>query len=192
MILRLAGLVFCFLGALALAAPAEAQLSRQGGRIQVGADQLDVAERDNKAVYIGNVDVVQGDARLRADRLTINFKGGSGGGRAAGVGGGFGDLSDMLAEGEVFYITPELRARGDRGVYTASTDTVVLTGNVIVSRGQDIAKSECLTLNITAGQSTLGCNGDASTNTPGERVISIFNPRDGEGGTSTPDETDNN
>lgn len=187
--LRLAGLVFCFLGALALAAPAEAQLSRQGGRIQVGADQLDVAERDNTAVYIGNVDVVQGDARLRADRLTINFKG-SDDGREAGVGGGFGDLSDMLAEGEVFYITPELRARGDRGVYTASTDTVVLTGNVIVSRGQDIAKSECLTLNITAGQSTLGCNGDPATNTPGERVISIFNPRDGEGATSTPAETE--
>lgn len=167
--------LFCLAGMI-LSAPANAQLSRQGGKIQVGADQLDVAERDNQAIYIGNVDVVQGDARLRADRLIINFGSSSDDDtRAAGVAGGFGDLTNMLAEGEVFYITPDLRARGDRGVYTASTDTVVLTGNVIVSRGQDIAKSECLTLNITAGQSTLGC---VSDDTSGERVISIFNPRD--------------
>lgn len=135
---------------------AAAQLSPNGGPIQVNADRLDVFERQNQAVYIGNVDVIQSTARLRADKLVINFKSDSTG-RDDGIGGGFSSPETMEAEGDVFYVTPDLRARGDRGVYTSETDTVVLTGNVILSRGEDIATGECLTLQISAGRSTLGC-----------------------------------
>lgn len=151
---------------------AAAQISPDGGPIQVNADRLDVFEKENRAVYLGNVDVLQSTARLRSDRLTINFKGGNGDGEEGGLGGGFTSPDTMVAEGDVFYVTPELRARGDKGVYTADTDTVVFTGNVIVSRGEDIAQGECLTLRISAGQSTLGCAVDGS----GERVRTLITP----------------
>ncbi len=149
-------LVLGLLAMLALPFAAMAQLSPNGGPIQVNADRLDVFERQNQAVYIGNVDVIQSTARLRADRLVINFRSDATG-REDGIGGGFSSPETMEAEGDVFYVTPDLRARGDRGVYTSETDTVVLTGNVILSRGEDIATGECLTLQISAGRSTLGC-----------------------------------
>ena len=158
----------CLLASVLFALPAGAQLSRDGGRTQIGANQLEVAERDSRAVYIGDVDVVQGDARLRADRLTINFAGNS----TSENGGGFGDIDNMIAEGNVFYITPELRARGNRGEYQAATETIVLTGDVIISRCGDVAKGEKLVLKTETGQSTL----DGGENA--ERVVTIIDPEE--------------
>lgn len=149
-----------------------AQLSPDGGPIQVNADRLDVFEKENRAVYLGNVDVLQSTARLRSDRLTINFKSNDSDADAGGLGSGFTSPDTMVAEGDVFYVTPDLRARGDKGVYTADDDTVVFTGNVIVSRGEDIAQGECLTLRISAGQSTLGCAADGAST----RVRTLITP----------------
>jgi lipopolysaccharide export system protein LptA len=159
-----AGYVLGVLASLLFALPASAQLSRDGGQTQINADKLNVAERDSIAVYLGDVDVVQGDARLRSDKLTINFAGNPN----AQNGGGFGEILGMLAEGNVFYITPELRARGNQGTYDASTETIILTGNVIVSRCDDVAKGERLTFNVATGQSSLDGAADDS------RVVTII------------------
>lgn len=147
---------------------ATAQLSRDGGQTQIFANQLDVAERDSLAVYIGDVDVVQGDARLRADKLTINFAGNP----QSENGGGFGDILDMFADGNVFYVTPDLRARGDEGTYNAETETIVLTGNVIVSRCEDVAKGERLTFNVATGQSSL--DGGQTASDGSSRVVTVI------------------
>lgn len=159
-------LVVTLLAGMCIPMPAAAQLSPDGGPVQITAAQLDVFEKENRAVYVGDVDVIQSTARLRADKLTINFK-------SSESGGGFSSPDTMVAEGDVFYVTPDLRARGDRGVYTSDTDTVLLTGNVILSRGEDIATGDCLTLRISAGQSTLGCGESDGT---GRRVTTQITP----------------
>ena len=153
-----AGYVLGVVASLLLALPANAQLSRDGGQTQILANKLDVAERNSIAVYVGEVDVLQGDARLRSDKLTINFAGNP----EAVNGGGFGDILGMLAEGNVFYVTPELSARGNTGTYDAETETIILTGNVIVSRCDDVASGERLTFNVATGQSSLDGAGDDS------------------------------
>ena len=153
-----AGYVLGVVASLLLALPANAQLSRDGGQTQIFSDKLDVADRDSVAIYIGDVDVVQGDARLRSDKLTINFAGNP----ESQNGGGFGDILGMLAEGNVFYVTPALSARGNQGTYDAETETIILTGNVIVSRCDDVASGERLTFNVATGQSSLDGAGDDS------------------------------
>lgn len=165
----------CCAAVLVLALPASAQLSREGGRTQIGADKLDVAERDSIAVYSGDVDVVQGDARLRADTLTINFAGNA----ASQNGGGFGEILTMMALGNVYYITPALRAKGDQGTYDAKTEEIVLTGNVIVSRCEDVAQGQRLTFNVSTGQSSLDGQ-DSSDGKPSRVVTIIGRPAEGE------------
>jgi lipopolysaccharide export system protein LptA len=65
---------------MAFAGAAHAQLSSEGGPIQVEADNGEVLYRERKAIYSGNVDVIQGDARLRSDRIEVNYAGGGGSG----------------------------------------------------------------------------------------------------------------
>ena len=129
-----------------------AQLSDQGGPIRVSADRSSVMDREREVIMTGNVDIIQGDARLRADTVTLSYSGGSAG---SGVGGGFGDIRSMFAEGEGFYITPDLRARGDTGEYIAETERITLSGEVVLIRCNDVARGKQLVINVAAGTSTL-------------------------------------
>ena len=80
----------------------------------MNADNSSVYEREQRVVVIGNVDIIQGDARLRADKVTLTMPAGMAA-RQAGIGGGFGEIEKMFADGNVFYITPDLKATGNSG-----------------------------------------------------------------------------
>ncbi|MCI4645158.1 MAG: OstA family protein [Hyphomonadaceae bacterium] len=147
--------IMAALGAvMTLSLPAMAQLSSQGGPIRVNADNSSVLERERRVIVVGNVDIVQGDARLRADKVTLYYSGRDGAGQT-GIGGSFGDIQSMVAEGEVFYVTPDLKARGDEGTYDAAADTITLIGEVVLIRGEDVARGNELVLNVSEGRSQL-------------------------------------
>ncbi|MEZ5946638.1 MAG: LptA/OstA family protein [Hyphomonas sp.] len=148
--------VFGALAALAfLAAPAFAQISSEGGPIYINSDRTESLERERKVLLIGNVDIQQGTARLRANQVTLVFAGKQGGNGPSGLGGSFGQIQSMIAEGEVFYVTPELKAKGNRGVYEAAADTITMTGEVALMRGRDVAEGETLKLEIGNRRTTL-------------------------------------
>jgi lipopolysaccharide export system protein LptA len=138
----------------AITAPAYAQVSSEGGPIYINSDRTESLELERKVLLIGNVDIQQGDARLRADKVTMVFAGKESG-TSNTVGGSFGQIESMTAEGQVFYVTPELKAKGDKGVYVATTDTITMTGNVALMRGRDVAEGEVLKLEITNRRTTL-------------------------------------
>ena len=158
-------------GALALLASgaATAQVSGEGGPIRVNADRSEVLDKERKVILIDNGDITQGDARLRADIVTIEY-GGAGNTTTAGLGSNFGDIRSMTARGSVFYVTPELKANGDLGVYVASTDTITLTGDIVLIREDDVAKGERLVIELAAGKTSLdgGDNQVSMVIVPGE------------------------
>ena len=67
-----------------LAPGAGAQIARQGGPIDITSQELQVLDGERAAIFIGNVDAVQGDARLQTERLRVEFAPGGGG---QGLGG---------------------------------------------------------------------------------------------------------
>ena len=155
-------LALALLGAV-MAFPAAAQVSGQGGPIRLNADRSEVMERQRQVVLIDNVDIMQGDARLRANRVTIYYSG-EGNTQTSGT-SGFGDISSMDAVGEVYYVTPDLKATGDRGSYDAAADTITLTGNVVLIRGEDVTTGQKLTMRLAEGRTTLdGGDGQVQMN----------------------------
>ena len=155
--------------ALLVSGLAMAQVSGEGGPIRVNADRSEVLDKERKVILIDNVDITQGEARLRADIVTIEY-GATGNTTTAGLGSNFGDIRSMTARGNVFYVTPDLKANGDLGVYVASTDTITLTGDIVLVRGEDVAKGERLVMELAAGKTTLD-GGDSQVNMviiPGE------------------------
>lgn len=164
-----------FLTALATA-PAHAQLSEGGGPVSYSADNLEYFDSERRLVLTGDVDIVQNDARLRADRITLFFSGSSGGGGQGGQQGlGSGDIERMIADGEVYYVRPAQSARGNRAVYEISQDSVTFSGNVVVASEENVIRGETLVLQIGTRRTTI-------RPTPGQRVRGVFVPRENSAG----------
>lgn len=157
-----------FLLAAFATAPAHAQLSEGGGPVSYSANNLEYFDSERRLVLVGDVDIVQNDARLRADRITLYFSGSSAAG-AAQQGLGSGDIERMVAEGEVYYIRPQQDARGDRAEYDVRNDSVTFTGNVIVMSQENVIRGNTLVLNIGNRRTVIRPE-------PGQRVRGVFVP----------------
>lgn len=141
---------------LLMGGPAHAQISSEGGPIYINSERTESLERERKVLLVGNVDIRQGTARLRADTVTILFTGQPAPGASTqGVAAGFGEVQSILAEGNVYYVTPELKAKGDRGIYELATDTITMTGNVALMRDRDVAEGQRLKMEISNRRTTL-------------------------------------
>lgn len=160
--------VFC---AAFVAGPAQAQLSEGGGPVSYSANTLEYFDSERRLVLVGDVDIVQNDARLRADRITLYFSASSGG-QGGQQGLGSGDIERMIAEGEVFYIRPSQDARGDRAVYDVAQDSVTFSGNVIVMSQENVIRGETLVLHISSRQTVIRPQA-------GQRVRGVFVPSEG-------------
>lgn len=132
-------------GALVLAiGGAQAQIQGEGP-IAVSANVL--TYEGNVAVYSGApaVEAIQGQTRLRCSTLRITFRPSQGGGGGTLSSGG--DAERYDCSGPVYYVTPTEQAKGDAAVFTVANDTIVMTGNVTVQQGQNVAQGHRLTIN---------------------------------------------
>src|SRR3990167_910857 len=143
------------LGLAMMAAPAVAQISSEGGPIYINSARTESLENERKVLLVGNVDIQQGTARLRADTVTIRFTGKPAKPGNSSIVGGFGQAENIVAEGNVYYVTPELKAKGDRGVYELATDTITMTGKVALMRDRDVAEGETLRMEVKNRRTTL-------------------------------------
>jgi lipopolysaccharide export system protein LptA len=162
-----------FAAACCAAAPAFAQLSEGGGPVSYSADNLEYFDAERRLVLVGDVDIVQNDARLRADRITLTFSRSTSGQANTGGGLGSGDIERMVAEGEVYYVRPAQSARGNRAVYETAADSVTFTGNVVVASDENVIRGETLVLQIGSRRTTIRPQ-------QGQRVRGVFVPTEGE------------
>jgi len=123
--------------------------------IMWGADLLEV--ENNTLTLIGNAELLQGQNRLRADRVAgLNQTGDS----------------RLEASGNVYFVTPEQTIRGDRAVYTTGNDTIVVTGDVILTQGQNVLTGSSLTYNTRTGSAQV----EGAPTPSGRRVQGVFYP----------------
>lgn len=157
------------LAVLAFASPAPAQLSQNGGPVSYSADNLEYFDSEHRLVLTGDVDVVQNDSRLRADRITLFFSQ-STASPTNQSGLGSGDIQRMIADGEVYYVRPAQSARGDHAVYEVSSDSVTFTGNVVVASTENVIRGNSLVLKISDRQTVI-------RPAQGGRVRGVFVPQ---------------
>jgi lipopolysaccharide export system protein LptA len=152
---------------------AHAQISPKGGPVDVSSDDFSANDAQKVVTYKGNVEVLQDQNRLRADALNIYFASTAGAARpAAGPGGaGWGDIDRLEAVGNVYFVTPSQTVRGDKAVYTKASDTIVVTGTVVVAQGENVMKGSKLTVHVGSGQTTMEGAGESG------RVRGVFYPK---------------
>ncbi len=169
----------------AMALPVHAQLSAERGAISIDSDKLEVFDDKNQAIFTGQVDAIQDDARLRADKLDVRFENtGTDANAGAQLGSSWGDVKTLIATGNVFYVTPKQVAKAEKAVYDVVKDQVIMTGNVVVTQGKNVIRGDKLILQISTGRAVFDATqSDGATS---GRVRAAFFPA--KKADATPDE----
>jgi lipopolysaccharide export system protein LptA len=138
--------------------------SRAQGPLGISADTVGYMPDNCQSTWKGRVEATQDQTRMRADQLTT-FSHRTGASKQCA-----GDFDRMEATGNVFYVTPQVKARGDKAVYVVADSAVTITGKVIVTSDQGVSETNKLVLNVNTNEATMG---DAS---PGQRVRAVIYP----------------
>ena len=129
--------------------------------VNIEADNLEVQELEQNAVFSGRVLVVQGTSALRTDRLTIYYekKGAADAPQPAGEVVTGRDIRRLEADGNVVVTSGNQKATGNKGVFDMPSNTVVLTGNVVVTQGINILRGDRLVVDLTTQKSRVESGG---------------------------------
>ena len=109
--------------------------------VEVTADELSVDQSNGKAVFDGNVLIVQGEVRLSAGTVTIEYA----------EEGSANAISRLLASGGVTFVTASDAAEARDAVYSVSDGTVTLSGNVLLTQGANAIAGDKLVVNLSDG-----------------------------------------
>jgi lipopolysaccharide export system protein LptA len=152
--------------------------------VHIEAATLEVRDKDKVATFSGSVKVTQGDTGMRCKSLQVFYEqDGDNAGQAEPVKtmqaatpgpGGQQKIKRLEARGGVVVTQKEQTATGDLGVFDMKTNTVTLTGNVMMTQGQNVLRGERLVVDLTSGVSRVesGKNGQG-------RVQGLFVPGGG-------------
>ncbi|MFT3997069.1 MAG: lipopolysaccharide transport periplasmic protein LptA [Asticcacaulis sp.] len=137
--------------------------------IAYAADTFNADDANHTATFTGSVEFLQDTSRLRSDKLTVIY------GQNATT-GKWDELSTAEAVGNVYYVVDDQVMTGARAVYTRSTDTLVLTGNVVLRQGKNVMEGSRLVYDLGAKKSTM--DGVPTAGSKG-RVRGVFYPEQG-------------
>jgi len=153
--------------------------------VHIEAAKLEVRDKDKVATFSGDVRVKQGDTAMRCNSLVVFYEqnddkpaAGQAKGQsmqAASPGpGGQQKIKRLEARGGVVVTQKDQTATGDLGTFDMKSNTVTLTGNVVMTQGKNVLRGDRLVVDLTSGVSRVesGKNGNS-------RVQGLFIPGGG-------------
>jgi lipopolysaccharide export system protein LptA len=112
--------------------------------VNYAADRIELQDKQKRVVLSGNVDVTQGDLRLRAARTTVAY-----------TDEGSLKIQRMDATGGVLVTRGNETAQGDVAVYDFNRRVIVMAGGVALRRGSDTLNGGRLTIDLNSGISSV-------------------------------------
>jgi lipopolysaccharide export system protein LptA len=112
--------------------------------VNYAADRIELQDRQQRVVLSGNVDISQGDLRLRAGRTTVAY-----------TDAGSLKIQRLDATGGVVVTRGNETARGDVAVYDFNRRIITLAGGVALNRGGDTLNGGRLVIDLASGVSSV-------------------------------------
>jgi lipopolysaccharide export system protein LptA len=174
---RSIGIIFA-IGLAAAASAGMAQVQQQRGvsalkghdsnaPVDVTADRIEVQDRADRALFVGNVHATQAELTLETQRLTVAYSSKAGGG-SGGV-----QIRRLDAAGGVVVRSPSETASGDFGIYDLDRRLITVIGNVRLMQGQNTVSGQRLVINLDNGRAVID-GGPPGVNSSGGRVTGHF------------------
>ncbi len=102
--------------------------------VDIEADRLDVDTKKGTAVFTGKVTATRPDITLKGNTLTLVYDQKSR------------KVSQLTAEGNVYILWNDKNATCSKAVYNLADEVMVLTGDVVITRGQERLTGQKVTL----------------------------------------------
>lgn len=119
-----------------------ASLQLSGEQLEVTADSLEVDQQSGASVFTGEVLAVQGNLRLTAGQVRIEYTPGATGSQR---------VERLIATGGVTLVTPEEALEAREAIYVLPRGTLEMTGDVLFVQGQNILSGQRFTADLNAG-----------------------------------------
>lgn len=117
--------------------------------IQIEAKELKVQDKDQSAVFSGDVHVTQGDSVLKTQRLVVYYAG-------SATDGVQQRISKLEASGRVYIASRDQTATGEQATFDMNRQVMIMTGDeVVLSQGPNVVVGSKLTVNLKTGQADL-------------------------------------
>jgi len=123
--------------------------------IQFEAESLEVREQESLAIFSGNVVVRQKQTVLKTDRLTVYYEKDPGAAGGADPTQGGQQVRRLEATGKVLVTSGPQTASGDGAVFDTKENTIVVTGNVVLTQGDNVIRGPKLVIDIDSGQAKM-------------------------------------
>ena len=130
--------------------------------VDVNADRIEVQDRADRAMFVGNVHVRQAELTLDTQRLTVAYS------SNGGV-----QIRRLDAAGGVTVHSPSETAKGDFGIYDLDRKLITLIGNVQLNRDQNQVNGARLVIDLDSGRAVVD-GGPPGVNQSGGRVTGHF------------------
>lgn len=111
--------------------------------VNVDADQLSVQNTEGTAVFEGNVLVSQGDMKLQAKKVLVEYNED----RSA--------IAKLHATGGVTIKSLGDAATSSEALYTIDSGVIVMTGDVLLTQGRNALSGQKFSLNLKTGSGTM-------------------------------------
>ncbi len=125
--------------------------------IQIEADKLEIIDNQNTALLTGNVSVVQGTTLLKARQIKVFYL------RSEDQSETNSGIRKIDASGKVAIRSEDNHVTADEASVDMVKEFVTLTGNVLISQGQNIVKGCIVTVDLKRNVSNVKpCGGSSS------------------------------
>jgi lipopolysaccharide export system protein LptA len=144
--------------------------------VAIESATLEVRDKDKVATFLGNVKLVQGDTTLRCKTLVVFYDQNVTPGAVqattttqSGTGGNQ-QIKRIEAKGNVIVTQKDQTATGENGVFDMASNTVTMTGNVVMTQGVNVVKGDRLWVDMNTGLSRVECKSSEC------KVQALFQP----------------
>ncbi|MFD1795019.1 lipopolysaccharide transport periplasmic protein LptA [Paracoccus aurantiacus] len=139
--------IFAFLMSGLTALPVAAQTVAFGGMkadtsapVELAADNLTVNQSNGQAEFTGNVRIGQGQMKLSADKVVVQY-----------VQGDTKKIDNLEATGNVTLVNGADAAEAQQATYEVSSGNITLIGDVLLTQGENVMSGDKILVNLADG-----------------------------------------
>ncbi len=111
--------------------------------VEIVSDSFTISQSRGSAAFVGNVVVSQGDLRISAGKISVEY--------TQKDGKPTGDIGRLIASGSVTLVSGTEAAEAQTATYSITEGLIIMEGNVLLTQGENALSGQIITIDLKDG-----------------------------------------